>query len=195
MPQERLGGIFMLEKLNRKRNLPTEVGNGIINGQGLGYVAEMRYGLFPMSYNGCEMIAIYNLLLLEGRQGVALTDICTDMYKTACVFCGLLGSNVYVLDKYFTRCGMPVLKTFSRDRFFDMLNVCKYGIISFWNANDPFKGVHTVCIEKTENGYRIYNRSNRRDTPADFTRVDEVVSHRRFMAGYCLYQPTRTKRM
>ena len=58
----------MLEKLNRKKNLLTETGSEIINGQGLGYVADMRYGLFPMSYNGCEMIAIYNLLILEGRQ-------------------------------------------------------------------------------------------------------------------------------
>ena len=184
----------MLEKLNRKKNLLTETGSEIINGQGLGYVADMRYGLFPMSYNGCEMIAIYNLLILEGRHGNSLTDICSEMYKTACVFSGLLGSNVYVLDKYFTRHGMPVLKTLSRDRFFEYLGNCKYGIISFWNDNNPFKGVHTVCIEKTDNGYRIYNRSNRRCSPADYTTADEAVSRHRFMAGYCLYQPVNTMR-
>lgn len=184
----------MIEKFNMKKNLLTEKGDDIINGQGLGYVSKMRYGLFPMSYNGCEMIAIYNLLKLENRQGVSLTEICREMYRPACVFAGLLGSNVYVLDKYFTRHGMPVMKTLSRDKFFELLDHSKYGIISFWNADNPFNGVHTVCIERTADGYRIYNRSNKRDTPADYNDIDEVVSCRRFMAGYCLYEPALSMR-
>lgn len=184
----------MLEKLNLKKNLKTEQFGDLINGQGLGYVAQMRYGLFPMSFNGCEMIAIHNLLLLEGRKGNTLSGICNEMYKTSCVFAGLLGSNVYVLEKYFTRHGMPVLKTLSRDKFFEILEHSKYGIISFWNADNPFKGVHTVCVERIEDGYRIYNRSNRRGEPAEYSTVDEVVSERRFMAGYCLDQPVHTMR-
>lgn len=178
----------MLEKINRKKNIKIESANGLINGQGLGYVSEMRYGLFPMSYNGCEMIAIYNLLFLEGRCGCTLSDICYQMYKPSCVLCGLFGSDVYVLDRFFNRHGMPVLKTTCRERFFEMLEHSRYGIISFWNDNNPLKGVHTVAIERTENGYRIYNRSNRRDTPAEYNTIDEVVSHRRFMVGYCLYK-------
>ena len=184
----------MLEKINYNKNSKTERFGEIINGQGLGYVAQMRYGLFPMSYNGCEMIAIYNLLLLEGRKNNTLTGICREMYKTACVFSGLLGSNVYVLDKYFSRHGMPVLKTLSRDSFFETLSHCKYGILSFWNSNSPFDGVHTVCIEKKESSWVIYNRSNRRATPAEYFSIDEIVSKHRFMAGYCLDQPVRTMR-
>lgn len=184
----------MLKNFNRRKNLRTERGKYLINGQGLGYVAEMRYGFFPMSYNGCELIAIYNLLILEGREGVTLTDICTEMYNTACVCCGLLGSNVYVLDKYFTRHGIPVLKTLSRDRFFEMLTVCKYGILSFWNDTNPLKGVHTVCIEKTDSGFKIYNRRNRCEVPVDDKNANEIVSAGRFMVGYCLCQPVHNMR-
>ena len=181
----------MIKELNRKVNIITEKYGELINGQGLGYVSKMRYGLFPMSYNGCEMIAIYNLMLLEGHKGHTLTDICYKMYDTSCVFCGLLGSNVYVLDRYFLRLGMPVDKIFDRDGFFRRLSNSRYGIISFWNTNSPFDGVHTVCIERTEDGYRIYNRSNKRDTPAEYKAIDEVVSKHRFMVGYCLYKPKR----
>ncbi len=183
----------MIKYFNKKSNTKIESYGELINGQGLGYVAKMRYGLFPMSYNGCEMIAIYNLMLLEGRKGHTLTDICSKMYDTSCVFCGLLGSNVYVLDKYFLRLGMPVDKIFDRDGFFRRLTAGGYGIISFWNTNSPFDGVHTVCIEQTQDGYRIYNRSNKKSTPAEYKTADEVVSERRFMVGYCLYKPNGEK--
>ena len=52
----------MLEKKNYEVNKNISLPDSFINGQALGAVSRMRYGLFPMSYNGCEIIAAYNFL-------------------------------------------------------------------------------------------------------------------------------------
>ena len=50
----------MLEKPNYKFNKNMPMPDRFINGQALGMVSRLRYGLFPMSYNGCEILAVYN---------------------------------------------------------------------------------------------------------------------------------------
>lgn len=178
----------MLAKLNYNINKTVYLDDGPVNGQGCGKVSTMRYGFFPMSYNGCEMIATYNLLLLEGRsrEGHPLCEICREMYPQAWAFWGIFGSNVYVLDKYFKQHGIPCEKTLSLEKFIKTLDTTKYGIVSMWNAHHPFKGIHTVCVEKTEDGVRVYNRSNGRDYPVDYKSLYEVVDKPRFMCGYYL---------
>lgn len=176
----------MLEKMNYQVNRTIRLGEGTVNGQGVGPVSRMRYGLFPMSFNGCEMIALYNLLLLEEIGEPNLADIALEMYPRSSVLMGLFGSNPYALRPYFKRRNIKCLRIIPRDKFFKKLDDAKYGVISFWNAKHPFKGIHTVCVEKIENGYRIYNRSNRKDVPVDYSTVDEVVDKSRFICGYCL---------
>ena len=56
----------MIERFNYRSNRDIDLGSEPINGQGTGSVSVCRYGLFPMSYNGCEIIAVYNLRLLLG---------------------------------------------------------------------------------------------------------------------------------
>jgi len=176
----------MLGKLNYKVNRTIDLGEGPVNGQGCGQVSQMRLGFFPMAYNGCELIAIYNLLLLNGRKGHRLCDIAHEMYAPAWALCGVFGSNVYVLDLYFRRHGIPCEKTLSRDEFIKRLDEKGCGIVSMWNAHHPFKGIHTVCVEKTDAGIRVYNRYNGTDHPVEYSSLDEVVDKPRFMCGYTL---------
>ena len=70
----------MIEKSNYEINKYIKLGKGTVNGQGVGPVSQMRYGLFPMSYNGCEMIAIYNFLYLEKIDNPNLAKIAFEMY-------------------------------------------------------------------------------------------------------------------
>ena len=58
----------MLEKKNYEVNKNISLPDSFINGQALGAVSRMRYGLFPMSYNGCEMIAICNYMRMLGKK-------------------------------------------------------------------------------------------------------------------------------
>ena len=48
----------MIERFNYRSNRDIDLGSEPINGQGTGSVSVCRYGLFPMSSNGCEIIAV-----------------------------------------------------------------------------------------------------------------------------------------
>ncbi|MBR4765509.1 MAG: hypothetical protein IK085_01960 [Clostridia bacterium] len=174
----------MIEKSNYEINKFIKLGDGTINGQGIGPVSQMRYGLFPMSYNGCEMIAIYNFLLLEKMENPGLAEIAHEMYPKSGVLLGVFGSNPYQLHKYFDIRNIKVKRFYSLKSFFKQLEFSKFGIISFWNAHHPFHGLHTVCVESIKNGIRVYNRSNKKAVPVDYKNYNEFVDQVRFICGY-----------
>ncbi|MBQ6264394.1 MAG: hypothetical protein IJK60_02990 [Clostridia bacterium] len=176
----------MIEKNNYEINKFIKLGKGTINGQGVGPVSQMRYGLFPMSYNGCEMIAIYNFLLLEKMENPGLAEIAREMYPESGVLLGVFGSNPYRLHKYFDLRNISIKRYFSIKKFFNQLKSSKFGIVSFWNSHHPFHGLHTVCVESIENGIRVYNRSNKKDIPVDYKNYREFVDKARFICGYLL---------
>lgn len=178
----------MLAKINYKVNSKIRIAPEPINGQGVGEISKCRYGLFPASFNGCEMIAIYNLLLLKGYKGHSFADICLEMYPKTWALWGLLGSDVYRLHKYFTKRNIKTKRyfAFSQNECFEEIDKNGAGIISFWNAKNPFKGIHTVCVEKTENGYRVYNRYNNKDYPYDYGYHTEITKNIRFLSGYII---------
>lgn len=173
----------MLEKQNYKINRKFDFKGAPINGQGLGKISKCRYGLFPASFNACEMIAVYNALVRQGYEGHAFADICLEMYPRVWALWGLFGSNVFRTYLYFKRHGIPYRIYHRRDDFFLDLPENRVGIISFWNAKHPFAGIHTVCVEKTYCGYRVYNRYNNRGYAYDYRTPDEVVDRCRYMTG------------
>ncbi|MEE0639683.1 MAG: hypothetical protein UCK33_07970, partial [Acutalibacteraceae bacterium] len=95
----------MLEKPNYKFNKNMPIPDRFINGQALGMVSRLRYGLFPMSYNGCEIIAVYNYMRLHGVK-TNMADLALEIYPKGSVLMGLFGSNPYMLRHYFQKRGM-----------------------------------------------------------------------------------------
>ena len=87
----------MLQKNNYRHNLMIPLPDDeVINGQGCGQVANMKYGFFHMSYNGCEMIALHNSMVLRGEKST-LREVCREMYPKSQMLSGLLGSNPCLL--------------------------------------------------------------------------------------------------
>jgi hypothetical protein len=90
----------MIEKLNYKFNKKIVFNDKLLNGQGVGDLAKCRYGLFPMSYNGCEIIAVYNFRQLIGIP-IQLCDIAKEIYPYGNAVMGLFGTIPQALNKYF----------------------------------------------------------------------------------------------
>ncbi len=178
----------MLEKKNYKHNLTVPLEDStVINGQGCGRVAEMKYGLFNMSYNGCEMIALHNSQVLRGEES-SLKDVCLEMYPRCQSLSGLFGSNPYLLGSFYKRRNIPYRMTFSYRDFFDSLDNVRVAVISFWCKNKPFGGLHTVTVEKVD-GYKIkvYNRYNNRDYPYIYKSRREFLPKKSdFICGYLI---------
>ncbi len=177
----------MLEKKNYKHNLtvPLEK-NTVINGQACGEVANMRYGFFPMSYNGCEMIALHNSAVLLGKES-DLKEVCLEMYRRTQSLSGLFGSNPYLLGSYFKKHSIPCKKTYSYKKFFEAINSSHVAVLSFWCSHKPFHGLHTVAVQKKDSKIIVYNRYNNRDYPYEYESEKELLPKKSdFICGYIL---------
>ena len=173
----------MIEKSNYKKNIRINPGEGLLNGQGVGKLATVRYGFFPMSYNGCEIIAVYNLRMLLGIPA-PLAEIAKEIYPYGNSFSGLFGTWPSALRRYFRENSISVNEITDYDSFKQEFEKSNYAVISFWNAHHIFKGLHTVAIENVKEGVRVYNRSNKTDAPVIYTKLDDYMDKGRFIRGY-----------
>ena len=185
----------MLQNFNYRHNLTVPLKAGtVINGQGCGEVAKMKYGLCNMSYNGCEMIALHNSMVLLGKNS-DLKEICKEMYPKSQMLSGIFGSNPCLLGSFFKRRNILFRKTYNYTEFFDSLESTSVAVLSFWNKKKPFNGLHTVTVQKINGKIRIYNRYNNRDYPYDYESRTELLPKKSdFICGYLIYSPIiRTK--
>lgn len=123
----------------------------MINGQGFGEVAELKYGLFPMSFNGCEVIAVHNALEYLGIP----QDIRTvrDFMKRYAVLFGLFGCNIYCLGGALNHFGAEYTKSKSADN-------AEAFIISSWTGKPFLSTIHTVFCIRSDDKIKVYNRYN-----------------------------------
>lgn len=181
----------MLQKFNYKHNLivPLEC-NTVINGQGCGEVAKMKYGLCNMSFNGCEMIALHNSMVLMGKNS-DLKEICKEMYPKSQMLSGIFGSNPCLLGSFYKKRNFLFRKTYRYTEFFDSLESTTVAVLSFWNKKKPFNGLHTVTVQAIDGKIRVYNRYNNRDYPYDYISRTELLPKKSdFICGYLIYSNT-----
>lgn len=122
--------------------------------QTTGEIKSRKYGLFPMSYNGCEVIAVYNALELLNK-ACEIKELIKKFYKAhLCLWLGLWGSKVYKLDRVIKKYPVSCVKV-------SLQYVLSAGsgvyVISFWNKGAPWHGIHTVACEVREGLFTTYN--------------------------------------
>lgn len=153
----RMGPRSLLARKNRTFNERFDPG-GIVNGQGLPPVRELRYGVTDMAHAGCGIIAVYNaFLLLDNPQRLCDVAVWGDLHASNLL--GLLGTFPWKAKCLFRQMGYTV--TAARDKtLYDSLareaDVC---LFSYWNRRrNPFKGMHTVCVRCRAEGLEVYNQ-------------------------------------
>lgn len=161
---------------NRERTEPTEFGK-MINGQGLGLVAKLRYGICPMSFNGCEVIAVHNALVYLGMPR-SLAEISFYMERFRVLF-GFFGCNAYSIGKALRYFGVRNTRTKSAegaDTF----------IMTFWTKRPFLSEIHTVFCVRTAYGIDVYNRYNNCPTVRRYRTVEEAMGKGRMIAVYII---------
>ncbi|MBQ9899175.1 MAG: hypothetical protein IJM44_06960 [Ruminococcus sp.] len=123
----------------------------MINGQGLGAVSKLRYGLCPMSFNGCEIISVYNALVYLNKPR-PLSEIAFYMERYRLLF-GVFGCDPYKLGKVLGHYGAA----FERS---EEAGDAKAFIISYWTGRRFMSSLHTVFCVRTARGIEVYNRYN-----------------------------------
>ncbi len=141
----------MLRKKNYRRNRSAGKISGYINGQALGTVSQCRYGLCSMSFNGCEVIAVYNALIYLGKS-VPLPDIA--LYMERCrVLIGFFGCNIFRSGKILAHFG-------AHSRRCKAPGEADAFIMSYWTGRRLLSSIHTVFCIRTENGIEVFNSYN-----------------------------------
>ena len=153
----------------------------IINCQSEKYIKDMRYGLAKVKNVGCEIIAIYNLLILIKKPQM-FTNIINEfelnnMYYGGTAASGHLGTDPDDLYKYFKAHGIKYSKTNKFDNLKNQLSKNKSGkfIVGFWTRGRYTSTIHTVCVKKNSNSNYVTVYNYYSDTGTQILRVSDFL--------------------
>lgn len=151
----------------------------MINGQALGKTAKLRYGLFPMSFNGCEVISVYNALeFLNIPQEI--NDVRKYMERYA-VLGGFFGCNIYRIGKVLNHFGAESEKVKS-------VGSAEAVIVSSWTGKPFLSTIHTVFCVCDNNEIKVYNRYNNLQSCMKYSSFEKIFSGRKPLVIYKLRQ-------
>ena len=164
----------LIRHYNEKKNAAFPPFTGLIGRQsGGGPADDLRYGLFRMSFNGCEVIAVYNLLNYLGCRK-DIREVSGDLEEDGMALFGGFGTRPDAMRDYLNRIlteerrtGGLYAKYKARAELFLAKDMERYdalidragaGILTFWNGERKWT-IHTVMLHKTEKGgIRVYNQ-------------------------------------
>ena len=135
-----------------------------------------------LSFNGCEVIAVFNAMLAIGKNP-SMAELVKAFEKNNVVIAndymlGALGSNPYGIGRVFDDLGID----YSKASFDDLKNEGTY-VFSFWNSADYLSMIHTVAMQNDGKGnYITYNfYGNGKVTKKSPTKL---LEHSLYITGY-----------
>lgn len=166
---------------NRTDYNPIPLSDELMNGQSLGAVSGMKFGLGTIGKCGCEVIAVYNMLLLSGMPQ-PFPKVAACMRKYAMLF-GLWGTNPFVLGRCMRKFGLEPKKLRRPDDVRRALEAGNRCIYVYWTKRRLFSAIHTVCMERKQGRLYVYNAYNRVGH-AYVTTPDAYFQGRRMLTAY-----------
>lgn len=143
-----------------------------------------------MSFNGCEVIAVHNALLLMGIDSDLEKLVAKFKQNHLVIMFGLFGSRVKKLHKVFhAPVNVTIINRTNKDTAFNKDGVY---IISFWNTNPPFHGIHTVAMQVKNGKTLTYNLYSNTTSPLNIH--PSIFAGNRFIIGYKI-EPTEPVRI
>lgn len=149
----------LLPKQNYQYNREIPLPDGLINGQGLGAVSGMKFGLSDMGRSGCEVIAVYNALLLHERPA-AFRELARYMERFRVLF-GFWGTNILALGHCLRRCGLPARRIWRRKQTEQALSAGHTVVYVYWCGRRFLSSIHTVVLQAAGDELSVYNAYNR----------------------------------
>ncbi len=165
------GAVF---RRNRRFNAEFAPIEGYIAKQNGGGAADtLRYGIYRMRFNGCEVIAVYNLLYyLGGRRDIR--EIAEAFERKGLPLFGSFGTTPEAIREYLDevlreerkydgilarfKASAVLYPSKDAERYDEILEEAGCGILTFWNGERKWS-IHTVMLHRLENGgIRVYNQ-------------------------------------
>ena len=114
---------------------------------------ELKLGNAPMQDTGCEVIAVYNAMILSGMKDVSLADIIEVFQDEGAligqaVLQGTWGSNPYEIGNVLDEVGLDYRQIYG----LGALKKPGLYIVSVWNTDDVDSMIHTFTVEVSSTG-------------------------------------------
>lgn len=173
-----LSGIINLfcKKFSRDKNCfirdKLMLPQGMLNGQNLEPLAELPYGAWNIGNNGCEAIAVYNALLMLGRNE-SFQEVAAKLEKDGLLFNGFGGTNLASVVQFFRRKGISlrILRRHARKEYDQAFVGAECAILSFWTGKSmkrkdgSWNTLHTVAVRHCPQGIEVCNAWGNRPFP------------------------------
>ena len=168
--RNRKGRAFSHKKIEERQDaLNSEIDeNKYINDSGyIEHQWEMKdllYGKYPMSYNGCEIIACYNALNYIKRRikrqilMPKLKELIGSYYSDGVTLSGKFGTDPAAVRDYFVKNNYKVRFSEKLREFEEIAGESDVSVITIFNDRDDVgKMVHTLCVTKENGKYTAHN--------------------------------------
>lgn len=152
-----------------------------IFGQGLPDVADIRYGKYPVSYNGCELVAVYNALVnLDAQKDFReiikdaerIKGVCWSFFGMKAIF----GTKPKGIGKLLKHYGRKIASARRRSRFNGMLAPDGTYIVTFFNRH-IWEGIHTVMfVCDRDRSISVFNYCNNAVKAGLYESLDSYLS-------------------
>lgn len=142
------------------------------------YTAELPYGVYASSYNGCGWIAMFNLLKALGMEpdyGQVYREMCAILpYE------GRMGTPVETMEQYLREKGIPYDYAEGKERVGEIAEAYAAGIFRYAEQGDP----HYVAFRNEGGGrFRFFN--------ADTSKEMHICSMERFFREHVVRRSLR----
>lgn len=138
-------------------------------------VSSLKLGLFPVSYNGCGVVAVYNLLLLTGnyKSFSCVLNIC----KKGLLFGGIFGMFSFNMKKALKYFGFEFYENYSLNNFFEAFESGRVFIFRIKNGKSIFSSEHWFTAVKNNNGCIAAFNIGLYNGVAVFNDFDDLYNH------------------
>lgn len=120
---------------------------------------DMKYGIKPLTYNGCGIIATYNALYdLTGDMNIDFPKIIDSYEKDGILVAGHFGTSMYAIEDFFKKNGFRTRSSYVMKDYEEIANECDAFVFTMYNnVEDIFDMLHTVGISKKNGKFYIHN--------------------------------------
>ena len=144
--------------------------------------SDLRYGSVTVSYAGCEVIAVANVLNALRRAGLIgdemdreLSHLLYSFEMNGKLLGGRFGTSPGALRDYMKYCGFETWLCTDPKIFPIVAGMSDVLILTCYNdEKNLLKEVHTFCISK-EDGYRTHNAYNRGKAGYRYERFEDLL--------------------
>ena len=168
---------------------------GYIYGQAV--CPQFMVGKKRMAGVGCEIAATYNALRLLGRD-VSFSEILRDYEKAGYVMRGFvqgdMGTDPFSIGAFLKALGVHSVSYTNYEALASVIaefrSSLQVYILSFWNRDSVFGGLHTVAAYTSPDDGRLHIFNMYNDSSEEAVREDlrAYIPKNRFVVGYRLLQ-------